>query len=129
MVGLGQVGDLTPGALAATVSHGLRRYGVERISRVCDQGDGAPRQLAVTALLVGAGEGGLGVADSLQSILRGVRMANAKLDDGTEGRRARIARVDFVELYEDRALSAVNELSKLNFSGGDFARRLTSRRR
>jgi pimeloyl-ACP methyl ester carboxylesterase len=126
VVGLGDVGDLTPGGLARTVSHGLRSYGAARLAEIRKARSSSAAgdengELKLSVLLIGTGAGGLTVADSLQSILRGVALANAKLQDAAgsdeDAPDVRVAEVDVVELYEDRALQAVKSLIDLNRTG------------
>lgn len=121
IAGLGMVGELTPARLTATLAYALTLYGANcvgnerrRRQRLGDRSTPTgPVPVAITAVLVGSGEGGLSVSESLQALLRGVNAANERL------RRARrdagpnstemvgcIDRVDIMELYEDRAIEA-----------------------
>ncbi|MGE3706776.1 MAG: CHAT domain-containing protein, partial [Vicinamibacterales bacterium] len=128
VAGLGAVGELTPGALSTTLTHALIAYGAEAVARERElrrSGTSARTEteieLGVTPLLVGAGAGGVKLADSLQAILRAVQGANARLAasvvDATGGTvphpqrlSARIVAVDLLELFEDRAIQIVREL-------------------
>jgi hypothetical protein len=134
VAGLGMVGDLTPGRLTATLAQALTTYGAEcvgqerrrrqRENRV-DQPT-APVSAPITALLVGSGEAGVSLSDSLQALLRAVVLANGRLrmaqDSGVQSARqvptlyTCIDRVDIVELYEDRAIEAVHVLRDLAHS-------------
>jgi hypothetical protein len=131
VAGLGTVGDLTPGALMTTLAHALTVYGAEAVGRErrTRQRSGlsdhvAPEiHLSISALLVGSGEGGLTLKDSVQALLRAVGHANTRLrasaqdPSGTKredtGLTAIIDRVDILELYEDRAMEAVYALRSL----------------
>jgi hypothetical protein len=133
VVGLGTIGDLTPGSLASTLAHGLVVYGAERVAserRRRQRGDGDGRttiELPVTVLLVGSGEGGVSLSDALLAILRAVREANARLalpaarDDGDGLAKptdvppliATIDRMDILELFEDRAIQAQKALNRV----------------
>ena len=94
MVGLGTVGELTPGALMSTLTHSLTAYGaqavgIERRRRAegISKSDAPVLGLGIMALLVGAGAGGVTLADSIQAILRAVQGANARFQatgDGAE---------------------------------------------
>ena len=130
VVGLGTVGELTPGALMSTLSHSLTVYGaqavgIERRRRAegVSKSDAPVIGLGVMSLLVGAGAGGVTLADSIQAILRAVQGANARLQAAAEGARdggarndnnpditARIDTLNLLELFEDRAIQAVREL-------------------
>lgn len=141
VVGLGQVGDLTPGSLTQTLVHGLTVFGAERLAgehrrRQRPEGAGDVREtlpIRVTMLLIGSGEGGVSLIDSLQAILRAVGEANIRFergagsydgrpendstkDDGTPGNRrlkAVIEAIDILELFEDRAIQAQRVLNSL----------------
>ncbi len=124
VAGLGDIGDLTPGSLTSTLAHALTMYGAECVGRVRrrQQQEGqipSPTVLApITAILVGSGEGGLSLADSVRALLRAVQQANERLqagvptgeDDGAASLRARIDQVAIFELYEDRAVEALHTL-------------------
>ena len=139
VAGLGIVGELTPGALTATLTHSLTLYGaqavgIERRRRMqgISQSDASELPLRVMPLLVGGGDGGVTVADSIQAILRAVQAANSRFattsDDAADldGKKddkarisARIIAVEILLLFEDRAIYAAREL--LRFSrASDF---------
>jgi len=130
VVGLGTVGELTPGALMSTLTHSLTTYGaqavgIERRRRAAgvSKSDAPVLNLGVMAVLVGAGAGGVTLADSIQAILRAVQGANARFQAAAAGAKdgggrkdteseltARIVTVNLLELYEDIAIQAVREL-------------------
>jgi len=144
VVGLGVVGDLTPGLLRQTIENGLVEYGANRVSeRLQSHGKAArgeskggarggeaaaPEAVTsevaapVTALLVGSGEAGITLRDSLHALLRAVRGANDRLAAPAEAARtsgapvpvtARIDALDIYELYEDRAVEAMRTVVDL----------------
>jgi tetratricopeptide (TPR) repeat protein len=115
VIGLGQVGELTPGGLTRSIEVGLLR--LVQGHRAC----GEPvAQLRVSSLLVGSGEGGVGLERAIESILRGVMLINRRLAElprnGGEPSGA-IVGIDFVELYEDRALEALRCAEQLRQQG------------
>ena len=135
VVGLGTVGELTPGALTSTLTHsftvyGAQAVGIERRRRGegFSQSDAPVLAIGIMPLLVGAGAGGVTLADSIQAILRAVQGANARFQptgDGTQTSdttrkdrdlSARIVSVKLLELFEDRAIQAVRELHALSRS-------------
>ena len=73
IAGLGIVGELTPGSLTSTLAHALTLYGAECVGRERRrrqrEGDSPERTVPapVTAILVGSGDGGLSLADCVQS--------------------------------------------------------------
>jgi hypothetical protein len=144
VLGLGRVGELTPGALTNGVAQAAVAYVAAcmdcRAAGTTVQGlaigsDGRV-DVALTTLLLGTGAGGISVADSLRSLLLGLRQANDRLaalapqptasrdaagagqgpgsgDAEESGCLARITRIDVIELYEDRAIQAVRALLQL----------------
>ena len=131
VAGLGLVGDLTPGSLTSTLTHALTVYGAECVGRARRQRQrvqgeavqGGEISAPITALLIGSGEGGVTVSDSLRALLRAVRQANHRLREAAErpsdsaGREklwARIDQVEILELYQDRAIEALHELLSLS---------------
>jgi len=113
VVGLGQAGALSPQKLSNTFTTALLEYAVkfsESRTAPADKKEGRPMSIEFATLLVGAGEGGLGVADCIGAILNSVVRANRALVQMEAGYRMRIAAVQFIELYQDRAVQAVKEL-------------------
>ena len=138
VVGLGMVGELTPGGLTSTMADAIVNYAlkcieVERERRRATAVDGScgPRlKIPLTMLLIGTGAGGLSLVDSLQSLLRGVLQANRRLErlerTGTpetenptadyESFTASIETVEIRELYQDLAIQATKSLLELGRS-------------
>jgi tetratricopeptide (TPR) repeat protein len=137
VVGLGTVGELTPGALTSTLTHSFTAYGAQAVGiERRRRGEGVSQSttpvlgIGIMPLLVGAGAGGVTLADSIQAILRAVQGANARFQatgDGAQGSEgagkeherdlsARIVSVKLLELFEDRAIQAVRELRALSRS-------------
>lgn len=127
VMGLGDVGTLTPGALTSTLAHALTSYGADcvgkarrRQQREAGSVVGGTVSAPVTAILVGSGEGGVSVTDSLRALLRAVQQANGRLASSAaqpsrRGPRltAQIDQVEIFELYEDRAIEAMYSLLSL----------------
>lgn len=112
VIGLGQVGELSPGLLTKGVRDALLDYAL-RIAQWPDERFGpatAVRSAPVTCLLVGSGPGGMTVHDSLDAILRGAVAANAKLVAAELEGRVIIDSIEFLELYEDVAIAAAAAL-------------------
>lgn len=112
VIGLGGVGELTPGLLLRAVSRGVRSYSLSRAE--CPQvKSGTAGSAGISALLVGTGAGGISTQDSVTAILRGVIDANRYIEESGRNDCARIEEVEFVELYEDRAIHAARTLANL----------------
>lgn len=126
VVGLGTVGDLTPGALTSTLVDGLMRYALETRDKQVElsrqqSSDLPPTVYApLTTLLISANND-LNISDSLRSILRAVALVNQRLQppsDDQDDRSninskvpyVRIPELDIIEYMEDRAIQATRAL-------------------
>jgi triacylglycerol esterase/lipase EstA (alpha/beta hydrolase family) len=126
VAGLGDVGQVTPGSLTSTLTHALTLYGADCVGRARRRQQREGRvaestiQASVSAILVGSGEGGLSLADSVRALLRAVLQANQRLRGGVGGTDnaggspvAQIDQVEIFELYEDRAIEGLHALRVL----------------
>ena len=110
VIGLGEVGDLTPERLARLVANAAVRYAV----RVADASSGAGwASAAMSTLLIGTDSGSITLADSIRSIVRGVLEANRRLRATKLWERVRVDRLQFVELFEDVAEQAAHVINLL----------------
>lgn len=113
VVGLGAVGTLSPGGLMRAVSRGARAYAMARAESQIANGAIKAQPANLSVLLIGTGAGGFSVEDSVASILRGIAHANQSLDATGYGEKARIDHVEFIELYEDRAIQSARALERM----------------
>jgi tetratricopeptide (TPR) repeat protein len=115
VVGLGEIGSLSPGLLEASIRDALLDYAL-KVAYWPDArfGEaGRPRSAAVTCLLVGTGGGGLPVGDSLEAMLRAAVAANQTLTAQELDGRVLIDRLEILELYEDVAIAAAEALRRV----------------
>lgn len=122
VVGLGQVGELSPTLLESGVRDALLEFALQVASCHDDRfgAAGSVRSAAVSCLLIGSGPGGVSVRDSIESILRGAARANDRLARVDLIGKVLIDRIEFVELFEDMALTAAEALQRL-LADGEFA--------
>jgi pimeloyl-ACP methyl ester carboxylesterase/CHAT domain-containing protein len=115
VLGLGQVGQLTPGLLNKGVSSALIDYALQVAQWPDDRfgKSGSPRHASVSCLLVGTSAGGISIANSVEAILRGAVDANEQLMRADLDNRVMIDRVGFLELYEDMALMAADAMRSI----------------
>lgn len=110
VIGMGRIGQLSPGQLTQSVARAVAAYAIEELERDCrkaaDQKN-EPLSLAVSALLIGVGVGETTLQDSVAAILRGHRDARRRLHDAGLESRVRLDTLDFIELIEDRAIKAL----------------------
>ena len=110
VIGLGEVGDLTPERLARLVANAAVRHAV----RVADTSSAARwASAAISTLFIGTDSGSITIADSIRSIVRGVLEANRRLRATKLWERVRIDRLQFVELFEDVAEQAAHIVNAL----------------
>ncbi len=114
VVGLGEVGKLGTGQLEEAMRSALLDFALIVAHWPDDRFGEAtrPRSAAISCLLVGTGAGGMPVGDAVESVLRAAIAANARLADSEMDGKVLIDRVEFVELYEDLAISAAHALRK-----------------
>jgi pimeloyl-ACP methyl ester carboxylesterase/tetratricopeptide (TPR) repeat protein len=112
VVGLGHVGELTRGDLKTSFAHAAIELAIRQAERA-----GRDHQIDVrlATVLIGSTEAGLSVEESVAAILDGVRAANQRLSAGRQlGWPIRIAALTFVEIYQDRAVQALQALQFIN---------------
>ena len=104
VVGLGQPADLSIGTLRETLRQGILAYVVETLDEGCASAAPADpkKPLALSALLIGAGEGGIDRSSCVQALLQAASQANAMLAR-LQKPGARLDALEIIELYEDRA--------------------------
>lgn len=119
VIGLGQVGELSPTLLQSGVRDAMLDFALQ-VARWPDDRFGSAdsvRSAAVSCLLVGSGPGGVSIRDSVEAILRGAVEANERLEKAELTGKVVIKRVEFIELYEDMALIAAEALERLLVDG------------
>jgi CHAT domain-containing protein len=109
VVGLGDVGDLTPGGLSATVEAAVVRYSTMNTQEKRLTASGG---LGLSSLLIGSGETGLSLEQVIESILQGVRVANQRLSNAATDSTL-VTDIEFVEIYEDVAIEALHVLREM----------------
>lgn len=114
VVGLGEVGELTPGNLQAAWTSALAEYALQ-VANWHDERFGskdAVRHAAISCLLVGTGAGGVSAQDCISALLHSVKSVNEKLTPNELAPRSFINDVEILELFYDIALQATGALQK-----------------
>ncbi|MFO1431907.1 MAG: hypothetical protein U1F76_17505 [Candidatus Competibacteraceae bacterium] len=113
VIGLGQVGELSPGGLESAFAQAALSYALQ-VAECPDDRFGAiagvPRSARISALLIGTGAGGMTVRDAIGSILRGVAHANRRLHELGLSDSVWIDQLEFLELWQDVAIQAAAAL-------------------
>ena len=107
VVGLGEPAGLSIGALRQALRHGMLAFAAAQVDQIRSSpvnGDGGTL-LRLSTLLIGAGEGGLDQASCVQALLQAAKEAQAIL--GRNKLPARLAAIEIVELYADRAYATL----------------------
>lgn len=115
IIGLGHVGELSPGMLASGISQALLDYAL-KISEWPDDrfgGAGTVRSAKISFLLIGTGFGGMHIRDSIESILKGVKSANDRLIETGFDDKVLFDAIEFLELFLDTAINAARELETI----------------
>jgi pimeloyl-ACP methyl ester carboxylesterase/tetratricopeptide (TPR) repeat protein len=105
VIGLGQVGDLTPALLTSGFASAVLKFATSPAARhnFSEKTGG----YAISTILIGSGAGwGLGVRDSVRALIEGARRANNLLAE-LGGESICLAELEFLEVFEDRALQAL----------------------
>ncbi len=119
VIGLGQVGDLSTTVLQTTVCSALLHYALQ-VAQWPDERfgkNGGVRSAAVSCLLVGSGQGGTSVRDSMEALLRGAVTANERLAKAELNDKVLIDTIEFLDVYQDAALAAAKALKELLADG------------
>ncbi len=116
VIGLGTVGSLSAAQLTRSFARALLEYALERSKQPHAPAAADACQLGVSALLIGTGAGGMSVPDSVYALIRGAVRANQTLAATKQAER--ISTLEFVELWEDRTVQALEALHMLSEQAG-----------
>jgi len=115
IVGLGVPEEITPFRLSQTVEQGCLEYAM--INRD-ESGRDEEKETGISTLLIGSSYGNLSLSNSIQAILEGVRNANKKIQSMEEADLPLITELEFIELYQEKAVNAFYLLHDLVKTGG-----------
>jgi CHAT domain-containing protein/pimeloyl-ACP methyl ester carboxylesterase len=119
IVGLGEVGEITPekvrrGVRTALLRHALLTLEEAATNDPVDSTERSWRSAAFSALLVGTiGGSSLSIESSLAAIVQGTIQANHALKAQGLWDRVRVDRIEVIELHEDIALAALRSAHNL----------------
>jgi tetratricopeptide (TPR) repeat protein/pimeloyl-ACP methyl ester carboxylesterase len=109
IVGLGEVGTLTPGSLTDTFREAMLRFVV--MGMECSRFTN--NSIRLSSLLIGTGAAGIAPREAITSMLRAVIQANRRLAGPTYNIDHTIEAITFIELYEDVVVNAQHSLLKI----------------
>ncbi len=122
IVGLGETGTFTAYQLTQTVEQGVCKYLLSQ-SRKNSENNNLKNSINVTglsSLIIGSGYGGLSIENSMRAIVQGVQNANSKIKKLHPENSEAIQYLEFIELYEDVALSAFYSLRRIENEENSF---------
>ncbi|MHC2148346.1 CHAT domain-containing protein [Pseudomonas sp. 210_17 TE3656] len=138
VIGLGEMGELTPEVVTQAVRSGVLRYllnAVDQYAQVTRMDDPDRLEpllpLHIASLLLGTNSSAqLTVEESVRAVTLGVLQANreyAAVCAGPKGRPAAVTRLDIVEMYVDAAICAGYAVATLDRELAGELQRLNSR--
>lgn len=110
VIGLGEYGELTPGALTRSLRQALLRYGLLQ-QQQRRESDEQVYEIGLSTLLIGHLGSNITLQQSIESILDAVAEANRVLN------KSPIRHLEIVELFDDRALQAASILGDAGVNG------------
>jgi CHAT domain-containing protein len=115
LVGMGEPDKLTSFELTRSIEQGMVKYllyinGHDKLNNPVK----FKEPLGISSLIIGSGYGGLTIENSVNSILQGVLNANIKIKSLYKEGGKFIEKVEFIELYEDRALSCMYAIKRMS---------------
>ncbi|HTN17686.1 MAG TPA: hypothetical protein VL092_08400, partial [Chitinophagaceae bacterium] len=112
IVGLGEQGALTAFQLAQTTEQAIAKYLVA-VNNPVNSTYAATGDIGISTLLIGCGYGGLSIENATRALLQGIQNANNKMKLLRPQDARLVAHAEFVEVYEDKALSCLYTLNKI----------------
>jgi CHAT domain-containing protein len=115
IVGLGKPGNLTASELTKTVEQGVAKYLLSLWHHDSSKTQSTSNFImtGVSSLVVGCGYAGLSIENSIKAIIQGVSNANIKVRNLKLKNTPLVEHLEFVELYEDKAISSLFSISKI----------------
>ncbi|MEO6290637.1 MAG: CHAT domain-containing protein [Ginsengibacter sp.] len=115
IVGLGESGSFSAYQLTLTVEQGVSKYllNLERNEAALNNVKSNSGKVGISSLIIGSGYGGLSIEDSIRAIMQGIQNANTKIKKIRPEFSRTVQYLEFIELFEDAALSCFYSLSRI----------------
>lgn len=107
VIGLGKYGHVTTSQLTYSVRQAVLHYCLQQ-----EPAGDTVGKLGLSVVAIASMEGGVGLKDSIESILVGVQQANRALS-GQNGNLQLLTHLEILELYDGRAIQATHHLNRL----------------
>lgn len=119
ILGLGQPDRLTAFELTKSAEQAITEYLLMVNGREKLQGAFVFREpIGISSLIIACGYGGLAIDSSVNAILQGAINANTKITALYKEKAKLVSEIEFIELYEDRALSCFYSVRSLGKDAG-----------
>lgn len=127
VIGLGEMGRLSPEIVRAGVTTALLRHAASVYERQDEESRSGWRSAAFSSLLIGSyGGNALRMKDSVSAIIQGALQANRILQEQGLWAKVRIDRIELIEIYEDCAIESVHAAHRISKDPPlDFADKVT----
>jgi hypothetical protein len=114
IIGLGKPENLTAFELTKSVEQGICNYLLSlKPEKKPEWNENHIEYVGISSLIIGSGYGNLPVEDSIKGIIQGIHNANVKVKNIDLEIMRQIGSIEFVELFEDAAVSALYSLSRI----------------
>lgn len=129
IIGLGKQGELTAFRLTLSVEQAMAKYLLDINQNSLSKNIlKHPESIGISSLIIGCGYGGLPVENSVRAIIQGVQNANQKIRKLHEF-ASLIQTIEFIELYNDTALSCLYALSEIENEENKYLNISTGKRK
>ncbi len=113
IIGLGVPGELSAYQLMISIEKGVSRYLTIRNQSETNSNEEA---VGISVIAIANSYGGLSTDSSIRSVILGVQRANRNIRNFYEGKIKGIDEVEIIELFNDKALSILKTVQKLQTS-------------
>lgn len=121
--GLGQAEYLNAFQLSKTIESAVADY-LLSLNNIKKENNPVKRKIGLSSLIIGAGYGGMPIESSVRAIMQGIVNANQKVLQITNIEDLYVDELEFIELFEDKAISCfycISNLVKGNSDGMNLA--------
>lgn len=115
IIGLGKPENLTASELTKTVEQGVCKYllSFKENNTYQNPPNNNVQSIGISSLIIGGGYGGLSIENSIKGIIQGTHNANQKIRNLELNNIPQINNIEFVELFEDVAVSALYSIGRI----------------
>jgi len=113
IVGLGELDKFTAFQMMLTVEQAVAKYLITLSDH--KKNTAKDRSVGISSLIMACGYGGQPIETAVKAIVEGVQNANRKISKIYPENTMQVTSLEFVELYEDKALNCLNVLDEMQY--------------